>query len=302
MDSPAIQNSQQKQEQPQQQKPPLNPTTTNPPQYTPRSLLEEAEAAANALNPPPDYETTISAPPPQTLDSPNETLRITGKHIFSSLNPSKPIYRLSHALDGHELSHGILVSRVDPITDRSRDIYALRDAAKFHIGPANYEIDGARLLGQRTGYMSKILTRNGSGWTASAPRLPTLTVYPQSPSFSSSSARDNDDTNATTRVFEWRNRKRDVVLALEPRRRWDAERKRPLTEPMLELLVPINKDEGGGEFRDFLVAAWCMWNWREAKEFTKEPLTWSELKQQARTTAAKRSREGWNPMLAGGIV
>ncbi|EAS35948.1 uncharacterized protein CIMG_01302 [Coccidioides immitis RS] len=251
------------------------------------------------LAPPPDYDTAIgvnlSTESSEHAITNHEpiTLTIEGKFIYSSLSRPEPVYSLSHALDGHELNlTGVLLTRIDRNPARlsrpvvKRDVFALRDAPSLHIGPAKYEIDGLRYISGKKGYMSRKITRNGQGWAAGGRGLPSFILRPTSPP-------DSD-----TQLYEWRDKNSDHNIGMETRRLWDKEKKVELSPPKIELRVGSNVDK---EYLDFLVAVWCMHNWREAKEITKEPLTWEEFKEQAKTTAAKSKHRRWNANL-GAVV
>ncbi|WEW58232.1 hypothetical protein PRK78_003700 [Emydomyces testavorans] len=255
------------------------------------------------LAPPPDYETAIAGNPSSQTSHHTIanyapiTLSIEGKYIYSSLSKPLPIYSLTHELDGHELSlNGILLTRIDrnPAYDQNnntavaakRDVFALRDAPSLHLGPAKYEIDGVRYLSGKRGFMSRKITRNGQGWTVGGPGLPSFVLRPASA------------PSSETQLYEWRDRASDHYIAVETRRRWDKEKKEEVSPPTMELRIGANVDKG---YLDFLVAAWCMHNWREAKEITREPLTWEEFRDQARATAAKNKARRWNIMLGHAV-
>lgn len=254
-------------------------SSQHPPPRAPGEAPPAYTSPSHPLEPPPDYETAVTAADPSALSTQHEisnhepiTLRIEGKYIFSSQSKSSPIYSLTHELDGHELStSGILLTRIDPHPIRrqsgrassKRDVFALRDASPLLIGPSKYEIDGVRYLSGKKGYMSRSITLAGQGWTVGGRGLPSFSLRP-------TTAPDSDALQ-----YEWRDRMSDHYIATETRRRWNKERKVQLTPPKLELRIGANVDKG---YLDFLVAAWCMHNWREAKEITKEPLTWEECK------------------------
>lgn len=74
-----------------------------------------------------------------------------------------------------------------------------------------------------------------------------------------------------------------VNVGAEIRRRWDKKAKTPVSDSKMELFVDVEGMIGGihddtisrAEL-DFIVASWCMRNWREARDITREPLTWEE--------------------------
>ncbi|KAI1908839.1 hypothetical protein LOZ61_005358 [Ophidiomyces ophidiicola] len=229
------------------------------------------------LEPPPDYEAAVAGSDAASQSSQYAlftrqaiTLSIEGRHVYSSLSKPKPIYSLTHELDGHELSlNGILLTRIDRQSSageddqpvRKRDVFALRDAPQLHLGPAKYEIDGLRCLSGKKGYMNKTCTRSGQGWSAGGCGLPSFGLRPTS----------NPGVDAA--MYEWRDKSSDHIIAIETRRRWDKKNKIEVSPPTMELKIGANVDKS---YLDFLVASWCIHNWREAKELTKEPLTWEE--------------------------
>ncbi|EEP76380.1 predicted protein [Uncinocarpus reesii 1704] len=239
-------------------------------------FLPAYNAPSVPLAPPPDYETAVGANPPTPASQHGITnhkpltLSIEGKYVYSSLSKPDPIYSLTHELDGHELSlQGILLTRLDqnPVrrmrTTVKRDVFALRAPPALHIGPTKYEIDGLRYLSGKNGYMTKKVSRTGMGWTVGGRGLPSFVLRP-------STSADSD-----AELYEWRDRTNDHYIATETRRRWDKQNKVEISPPTLELRIGANVDKG---YLDFLVAAWCMHNWREAKDITKEPLSWEECK------------------------
>lgn len=276
-----------------------------PPAYDDSSSPRRAEAS------PPAYE-TIVAPGPfslsqstsGTLDPDQPTiLTIDGKYIVSSKCPSRPLYSLSHELDGHELGAGILVTRLgkkrpDPnsISQRYRisgcdvsrqDVFALRATAQLLSPSGGLLIDGRQYLSEKLGKMSKCLTRYGSGWTAGGDGLPSLEARP---ALFAKRKLSNPEASGVVdgRFYEWRLKdketrgkekpedKEGTLLAIERRRRWDKDNKVEINKPTLELKADL--DALGNKFLDFFVAAWCMHNWRDAKDITKESLTWDECK------------------------
>ncbi|OAL73671.1 hypothetical protein A7D00_1699 [Trichophyton violaceum] len=233
---------------------------------------------------PPAYEDVASegpqasAPRPQQRSSGAVTLTIHGKEICSSASQGgQPVYSLTHALDGHELNqYGVLLTRIEDRTVSStssrgtpstkivkRDVFALRDAPVLHIGHARYEIDGRRYLSDKRGRMSRSSFGVGSGWTAWGKGLPSFYLQ------------RSESGNA-------------AQVAMETRRHWDMENKVEISAPRLELMK--SWDDFDREYLDFMIAAWCMHNWREAKDIVKEPITWDEFKEQARVTASKRKQ------------
>lgn len=253
----------------------MDSTTLQQQSPRPRDAPPAYTAPSVPLVPPPDYETAITGDP-SVFTTQHEvashepiTLRIEGKYIYTSASKS-PIYSLTHALDGYELNAtGILLTRIDSSAVRrvngrppKRDVFALRDASPLRIGPAKYEIDGVQYLSGKRGYMTRSIHRNGQGWSVGGRGLPSFALRPM---VSESGALQ----------YEWRDRMSDHYIATETRRQWNKDTKSETTPPTLELRIGKNVDKG---YLDFLVAAWCMHNWREAKEITKEPLTWDECK------------------------
>lgn len=252
----------------------LTQSASGPPPYsTPTQAFGQATTDA-----PPDYQTVIET---QTASSSRgeadsaehagpTTLTIDGRHIVSSMSPQQPIYSLSHELDGWELNlTGIMLTRIEqtpegkrPAKAKRRDVFALRDTP-LPVGPAYYQIDGKRFLSQKKGHMNKKYTKSGQGWSASGRDLPSFGLRPKSRS------------GPEGRGYEWCDKMTDRVIAMETRRSWDEKNKKELTPPKLELRL---SDDVPAEYLDFLVAAWCMHNWREAKDITKEPLSWEECK------------------------
>ncbi|EGD98954.1 hypothetical protein TESG_06317 [Trichophyton tonsurans CBS 112818] len=253
---------------------------------------------------PPAYEDVAgegsqsSAPRPQQRSSGAVTLTIHGKEIYSSASQSgQPVYSLTRALDGHELNqYGVLLTRIEDRTVSStssrgtpatksvkRDVFALRDAPVLHIGHARYEIDGRRYLSDKRGRMSRSSFGVGSGWTAWGKGLPSF--YLQR-SESGNAAQVGETTDSS--FYEWREKENGPLIAMETRRRWDMENKVEISPPRLELMK--SWDDFDREYLDFMIAAWCMHNWREAKDIIKEPITWDEFKEQARVTASKRKQ------------
>ncbi|KAK2855673.1 hypothetical protein FQN49_004958 [Arthroderma sp. PD_2] len=273
-----------------------NPSKTEPPSYSPPAYEAVAGTGAQA------------APPKAAQSSGAVTLTIDGKYIYSSASPDgEPVYSLTHALDGHEISqYGVLVTRIEqravsstsrgaPATKTvKRDIFALRDAPVLHIGHARYEIDGRRYLSDKRGQMSRSSYSVGSGWTAWGKGLPSF-ILERSESGNAGTAGDTTDSS----FYEWREEGNGSLLAMETRRRWDMENKTEISPPKLDLMKSWNAFDR--EYLDFMVAAWCMHNWREAKEVTKQPITWDELKEQARVTAEKRKAQGWSAGRPGGF-
>lgn len=274
--------------------PNVNPYTSPPPPYS-----EEPHAEDTLVPPTPDYHEAISgtaadSPRPQPYPD-NEVkninatnLVIAGKSICLSDDvDGEPLYSLTHALDGRELSAGgLLLSRVEqrkprrqstltPSRPFKRDVFALRSPYQ-DVGLFGYEIDGRRLASNQKGMMSKKLTRRGPGWTAGGERLPSFTLRPSSRSRvkSISSEDAGSDERSEGKFYEWRDDDTNEIVAIETRRRWDKKKKVELSPPQLELMKSWNEFETG--YLDFLVASWCMHNWRDAKDVTKEPLSWAE--------------------------
>lgn len=279
--------------------------TGPPPAYYDSSSPRLAEAS------PPDYETLVSRTPfplsqtPSTLDPAEPTiLTIDGKYIFSSKCPDRPLYSLSHELDGHELGAGILVTRLGkkkrdldsisqryqiPGSDISRqDVFALLKTAQIFSSTGGLLIDGRKCPSDKLGKMSKCMTRYGFGWTAGGDGLPFLEARPTL--FVERKQQSDPDASgeANGRYYEWRLKDKVIrpkdkaedregtLLAIETRRRWDTENKVEITKPTLELKTDVDALEL--KVFDFFVAAWCMHNWREARDITKESLTWNECK------------------------
>ncbi|PGG98088.1 hypothetical protein GX51_07000 [Blastomyces parvus] len=292
-----------------------------PPAYEDSGLPRTVEAL------PPAYETLGSHVPdsrsqaPSTAEPEQPTiLTIDGKYVVSSKCPDSPLYSLSHELDGHELGAGILVTRLGkkrpdpnsiaqryqiPGSDVSRqDVFALRETAQLLSSTGGSVIDGRQYLSKKLGKMTKCMTRYGSGWAARGDGLPSLEARPTlSTRWRSSDAETSQAADG--QFYEWRLKGKETwgrlkagdkdgtLLAIETRRRWDTENKVEINKPTLELKTDI--DALGKAFLDFFIAAWCMHNWREAKDITKEPLTWDEFKEQARVTKRKHAeRRGGN--------
>lgn len=262
-----------------------NPVTSVPTQSPPPY---ESTAPQSTETPPPDYQAAVaqttsansggdtsSLAQSSSNEPPGRTvLTIDGKYIFSSTAPQEPIYSLTHPLDGHETNQtGILVTRIEQISlragggtrwrEKKRDVFALR-----HRSPqsyfSGYEIDGKRFLSGKSGYMStRVGLKSGIGWSASGTGLPSFTLRPASSS-----------SGAEGKRYEWRDNKSSKVVAMETRRKWDTSLNEQLTPPKLELKFQLEGVDK--EYMDFLIATWCMHNWREAKDMTKEPLTWEE--------------------------
>ncbi|EGE81232.1 hypothetical protein BDDG_04173 [Blastomyces dermatitidis ATCC 18188] len=288
---------------------------------------------------PPAYETLVSHVPgslgqaPSTADSEQPTiLTIDGKYVVSSKCPDCPLYSLSHELDGYELGAGILVTRLGkkkpdpnsiaqryqiPGSDVSRqDVFALRETAQLLSSTGGLLIDGRQYLSEKLGKMNKCMTRYGYGWTARGDGLPSLEARPVL-----SARRRSSDSEATQEAdgqfYEWRLKgkktrvkskaedKDGILLAIETRRRWDTKNKVEINKPTVELKTDIDALEKA--FLDFFIAAWCMHNWREAKDITKESLTWDEFKEQARVTRRKHAERrrrnigGFGVIAAGAI-
>lgn len=232
---------------------------------------------------PPAYESVAGGGTQPSVSRPQQrlsgavTLTIHGKEIHSSASPGgQPVYSLTHALDGHELSqYGVLLTRIEQRTVSSttktvrRDVFALRDAPDLHIGHARYEIDGRRYLSDKRGRMSRSSFGVGSGWTAWGKGLPSF--YLQR-SESGNAARVGETADSS--FYEWREKENGPLIAMETRRRWEMENKVEVSPPRLDLMK--SWDDFDREYLDFMVAAWCMHNWREAKDVTKEPITWDE--------------------------
>ncbi|KAM5443772.1 hypothetical protein MferCBS31731_001017 [Microsporum ferrugineum] len=252
---------------------------------------------------PPAYEAVAGEGAPSASHQRSSgavTLTINGKHIYSSVSPDgQPVYSLTHALDGHEMSqYGILLTRIEQRTVSSssqgipttktvkRDIFALRDAPVLHIGHARYEIDGRRYLSDKKGHMGRSSYGVGSGWTAWGKGLPSFTL---DRSESGNAGKVGETTDSS--FYEWREKNKGPLIAMETRRRWDMENKVEISPPKLDLMKCWRDIDR--EYLDFMVAAWCMHNWREAKDITKEPITWDEFKKQAQVTAAKRKKQTW---------
>ncbi|KAK2789217.1 hypothetical protein FQN52_006309 [Onygenales sp. PD_12] len=302
---------------------PTAPNHNSPPPPYEEQLPPPLEPRETQL---PAYETAVghvddsSASGPQTQGTDNPpTLTISGKYIVAShLPPDQPLYSLSHALDGHELGHGILVTRLEKKSQNSnslamryhipggefarRDVFSLQDAMQFPLGPGGYAIDGRRFLSGKQGTMSRCMTRYGPGWSVSGKKLPAFEIRPGFPlgkrrgSGNATGEGDERESIDGERLYEWRVRmdkksKDETLIAIERRRRWDKEKQEEITPPTLEMKVDLGTLDQ--EFLDFFVSAWCLHNWREAKEVTREPLTWEEFKQQAKVTKKKMGqREG----------
>ncbi|KAK2745108.1 hypothetical protein FQN57_004015 [Myotisia sp. PD_48] len=314
----------------------LRPPSLSPPKHDlPPSYEAAAESSFNTSKPP--------QPQQQQHDyGGSVTLTIDGRYIRSSASPhGEPVYSLSHALDGRELSKsGILLTRVEPRTNRQssngqttsrplkRDVYVLR---KAYAPWANFEIDGSRLFSARKGTMKKSMSRLGSSWTASGTDLPSFVARQANNSYVSHS---DSGKRSDARCYEWREKNGNELIAIETRRRWDKNSKTELSPPILDLMKKWKDFDR--DYLDFLVAAWCLHNWREAKDLIKEPLTWEEcewlplstfnnvlnallvppksspakqwpnhtdyptVKAQARVTGEKRKTRRWN--LGGGAL
>ncbi|OJD21784.1 hypothetical protein ACJ73_06873 [Blastomyces percursus] len=311
----------------------------NPYHKGPRPAYEDSGPPRPVEAPPPAYETLAShvthslSQAPSTAYSEQPTiLTIDGKYAVSSKCPDSPLYSLSHELDGHELGAGILVTRLGkknpnpnsiaqryqiPGSDVSRqDVFALRETAQLLSSTGGLVIDGQQYLSKKLGKMNKCMTRNGYGWTARGDGLPSLEVRP------ALSARRSSDPEASQaadeKFYEWRLKDKETrvkskaedkdgtLLAIETRRRWDTENKVEVKKPTLELKTDIDALEKS--FLDFFIAAWCTHNWREAKDVTKEALTWDEFKEQARVTRRKHAERrrrylgGFGVSAAGAII
>ncbi|KAL1960301.1 hypothetical protein VTO42DRAFT_8261 [Malbranchea cinnamomea] len=274
--------------------------TAPPPSY---ESVSQTPAPSQPLEAPPDYQTaveqTVSASSVGETNLLSQTssagqsghpvLTIDGRYIVSSTCSQEPIYSLTHALDGHETNTaGVLLTRIeqqrtatrDGTTRKAkkRDVFALRN--KSTLSFSGYEIDGKRFLSGKTGFMSTRASRSGMGWAAGGKGLPSFTLRP-----SKMLSRSGE------RQYEWRDNKTDKVIAIEIRRTWDTKDKVELTPPKLQLRFELGDVDK--EYLDFLIAAWCMHNWREAKDLTKEPLTWEEFKEQAKTTMKNKPRYNW---------
>ena len=257
----------------------------SPPSY--ESAVGTVRPAPPSDEAPPDYQASIEQTP--SASSAGETssigqsssaghpgltvLTIDGKFIVSSTAPQEPIYSLTHALDGHETNAtGVLLTRIErkPVTSRhggttwstkKRDVYALRPRSPPHF--LSYEIDGKMYLSGKSGFMWFRAGKRGMGWSAEGKDLPSFTLRPVT-SFS----RDEG------KQYEWRDNKTKKVVAIEKRRTWDTRQKTELIPPKLDLKIDLENVEK--EYMDFFMAAWCMHNWREAKDMTRGPLTWGE--------------------------
>ncbi|OAX84869.1 hypothetical protein ACJ72_00746 [Emergomyces africanus] len=300
-----------------------------PPAYEDSSVPRPAEAS------PPAYESLAAHDPfplnqrPSTPDPGQPTiLTMDGKYIISSRCPDRPLYSLSHELDGRELGAGIMVTRLGkkkpdpksisqryqiPGSDISRqDVYALRESAQLFSPSGSLLIDGRRHLSGKLGKMSKCMTRYGSGWTAGGDGLPSLEARPAF--FASSRRFSNPEGSGASdgQFYEWRLKDKDTsgkgkvedkggtLLAIETRRCWDKDNKVEINKPTLELKTDL--DALGKKFLDFFVAAWCMHNWRDAKGITKEPLTWDEFKEQAKVTRRKHAEQRRRNMGGFGVI
>ncbi|KAF3491333.1 uncharacterized protein GIQ15_00850 [Arthroderma uncinatum] len=254
-----------------------------------KSRLADIEPYPSDTDSPPAYEAAVTgagtqvAPPKAQQSSGAVTLTINGKYIYSSASPGEqPVYSLTHALDGHEISqYGVLLTRIEQRTVSSasqsgpttktvkRDVFALRDAPLLHIGHARYEIDGRRYFSDKRGQMSRSSYGIRSGWAAWGKGLPSF-VLERSESGNASTAGETTGSS----FYEWREKENGPLIAMETRRRWDMDSKTEISPPKLDLIKSWNDFDR--EYLDFMVAAWCMHNWREAKEVTKEPITWDE--------------------------
>lgn len=281
----------------------VNPYTSPPPPYSEEPRPEETSAPHTFVPPTTDYREALAATAATAADVPRPqpypaerkeidgtNLVIIGKSIcLSDDEEGEPLYSLTHALDGHELSAGgLLLSRVEqrkarkgslsnPSMPLKRDIFALRSPYQ-DVGLFGYEIDGRRLLSNLKGTMSKKLTRRGPGWTAGGKGLPSFTLRPSSRSrvmsISSENAGSSRDESSDGKFYEWRDDKNYEIVAVETRRRWDKKEKKEASPPRLELIKSWNEFDKG--YLDFLIASWCMHNWRDAKDIAKEPLSWAE--------------------------
>ncbi|PGH15433.1 hypothetical protein AJ79_02409 [Helicocarpus griseus UAMH5409] len=264
-------------------------------------------------SPPPAYDTVVRSKPvsfDQSRSNPVThkctVLTIDGKYIMSTDYPDWPIYSLSHALDGHELGIGIMVTRLAkkrpdpnsisqryqiPGSDVSRkDVFALREKMQLFPSSGVLLIDGRQYLSEKLGRMTRSMTRYGPGWTAGGDGLPLLEARPAL--FAKRRLSNPELSGADGRFYEWRLKKSEkdkegTLIAIETRRRWDKQNKVEISKPTLELKTDL--DPLGRKFLDFFVAAWAMHNWRDAKDVTKEPLLWEEFKEQAKVTKKKHA-------------
>ncbi|KAL2216757.1 hypothetical protein M432DRAFT_645703 [Thermoascus aurantiacus ATCC 26904] len=78
---------------------------------------------------------------------------------------------------------------------------------------------------------------------------------------------NNNRHDGDADVLHWHDT-HGTLLAVETRRRWNGTIE--ATEPRLEIVAQLE----GPAVLDFLVAAWCMRNYNEAREVTKEPFRW----------------------------
>ncbi|OJD16154.1 hypothetical protein AJ78_03643 [Emergomyces pasteurianus Ep9510] len=299
-----------------------------PPAYDDNSLPRPAEAS------PPAYE-TLTALDPFSVDQTSSTpgpdqptiLTIDGKYIISSKCPDRPLYSLSHELDGHELGTGILVTRLGkkrldpksisqryriPGSDVSRqDVFALRKSPQLFSSSGGLLIDGKQYLSGKLGKMSKCMTRYGSGWTAGGDGLPSLEARPAP--FTRRRLSNTEVSGANDeQFFEWRLKakgtrekgkvedKQGTLLAIEKRRRWDKDNKLEINKPTLELKTDLDAVEK--KLLDFFIAAWCIHNWQDAKDITKEPLTWDEFKEQAKVTRRKHAEQRRRNISGFGVI
>lgn len=243
---------------------PAPPFEDAPPNY--QAAIEQTPTASST-------EGTNSLSQPSSAGQPGRTiLTIDGKYIVSTTAPQEPIYSLTHALDGHETNAtGVLLTRIERRPARSqyggttstkkRDVFALRHRSPTHL--LSYGIDGKMYLSGKSGFMWTRTGKRGMGWTAEGKDLPSLTLRP----VTSLSGRQG-------KQYEWRDNKTKNVIAIETRRTWDTKQRKELTPPQLDLKIDLKDIDK--EYMDFFMAAWCMHNWREAKDMTREPLTWGE--------------------------
>lgn len=263
----------------------LHPVSTgSPPSY--ESTVHPSGPVPPFEDAPPNYQAAIEQTPtvssaegtsflgqPSSSEQPGRTiLTIDGKYIVSSTAPQEPIYSLTHALDGHETNAtGVLLTRIErrPVrsqqggttSTKKRDVYALRHRSPPHL--LSYGIDGKMYLSGKSGLMWTRAGKRGMGWTAEGKDLPSFTLRPVA-----------SLSGGQGKQYEWRDNKTKNVVAIETRRTWDTKQRKELTPPQLDLKIDL--EDVDKEYMDFFMAAWCMHNWREAKDMTREPLTWGE--------------------------
>ncbi|KAK2761324.1 hypothetical protein FQN54_001846 [Arachnomyces sp. PD_36] len=212
------------------------------------------------------------------------TFTIDGDEIYSSTQANdKPLYEISHKLDGVYKGHIIGLVRVDRVNitgdngkvrvkTRSKHVY---DVTRSPFWPHEFRIEGMRKDSYKKAYLRGNVAPGGGGLGVSGDGAPSLSARPP---MSSMVPFKNSET------LQWRD-ENGKVIAIETKREWVEEDKKvtEATKPKLQLIVELDE-----KLLDFLVVTWCTRNWKDARAVAYEPMTWEDFKRIARNTRGKR--------------